>query len=177
MWRGRNSNDIHDGCVLANLSGKWFFLPSSSGNDGQETSGSERANVENIEFEYVSDLINELYPVALDCDISSFLFWESSVLEITDYIESYRRKEKRKQKQTAIDNHILADQLLKGISVIFSEENKAIEINELWDYYPGLFEEEKKQHLIEQEENEFENFKARRMKFANAYNKKFKGDD
>ena len=88
-----------------------------------------------------------------------------------------RAKEKRKQKQIAIDNHILADQLLKGISVIFSEENKAIEINELWDYYPGLFEEEKKQHLIEQEENEFENFKARRMKFANAYNKKFKGDD
>ena len=90
---------------------------------------------------------------------------------------SNRIEEKRKQKQIAIDNHILADQLLKGISVIFSEENKAIEINELWDYYPGLFEEEKKQHLIEQEENEFENFKARRMKFANAYNKKFKGDD
>lgn len=83
-----------------------------------------------------------------------------------------------KQKQIAIHNHNLADQLLRGISIIFSEEKASeSDIKQIWDYYPGLFEEEKKQHLIEQEENEFENFKARRMKFANAYNKKFKGDD
>lgn len=83
-----------------------------------------------------------------------------------------------KQKQIAIHNHNLADQLLRGISIIFSEEKASeSDIKQIWDYYPDLFEDEKKQHLIEQEENEFENFKARRMKFANAYNKKFKGDD
>ena len=170
-----DTNVIHDRCIFTNLSSKWFFLTSSSGHNGQETSGSEGANVE---YEFLTDLINELYPIALDCDISSFLFWESSVLEIGDYIESYRRKERMKQKQIAIHNHNLADQLLRGISIIFSEEKASeSDIKQIWDYYPDLFEDEKKEYYIQKEQDEFESFKARRLRFANSYNKKFKGDD
>ena len=55
--------------------------------------------------------------------------------------------------------------------------NALIALKDLLQSLYASLNEEKKQHLIEQEENEFENFKARRMKFANAYNKKFKGDD
>ena len=69
-----------------------------------------------------------------------------------------------KQKQIAIHNHNLANQLLRGISIIFSEEKASeSDIKQIWDYYPDLFEDE--------------SFKARRLRFANSYNKKFKGDD
>lgn len=84
--------------------------------------------------------------------------------------------EKIKQKQIAIHNNNLADQLLRGISVLFSEDNDSSAIKQIWDYYPELFEEEKKDYLAEKEQEEFESFKARRLKFANSYNKKFKGD-
>ena len=40
-----------------------------------------------------------------------------------------------------------------------------------------LFEDEKKEYYIQKEQDEFESFKARRLRFANSYNKKFKGDD
>lgn len=83
-----------------------------------------------------------------------------------------------KQKQIAIHNHNLADQLLRGISIIFSEERASeSDIKQIWDYYPDLFEDEKKEYYIQKEQDEFESFKARRLRFANSYNKKFKGDD
>ena len=41
----------------------------------------------------------------------------------------------------------------------------------------NLFEDEKKEYYIQKEQDEFESFKARRLRFANSYNKKFKGDD
>ena len=51
-----------------------------------------------------------------------------------------------KQKQIAIHNHNLADQLLRGISIIFSEEKASeSDIKQIWDYYPDLFEDEKKE--------------------------------
>ncbi len=98
-------------------------------------------------------------------------------MEITDYIESYRRKEERKQKQIAIHNQNLADQLLRGISAIFSEDSNNISIKEIWDYYPDLFIEEKKAYQQKQEQEEFERFKERRKQFAYQFNKKYEGDD
>ena len=75
-------------------------------------------------------------------------------------------------------HHNLADQLLRGISIIFSEEKASeSDIKQIWDYYPDLFEDEKKEYYIQKEQDEFESFKARRLRFANSYNKKFKGDD
>ena len=54
---------------------------------------------------------------------------------------------------------------------------KKKQAKQIWDYYPDLFEDEKKEYYIQKEQDEFESFKARRLRFANSYNKKFKGDD
>lgn len=81
-----------------------------------------------------------------------------------------------KQKQKAIDNQILADQLIRGFNIIMNgNENSENTMKQLWDYYPELFEEEKVFFEIKKEENDFENFKANRRKFANQYNRKFRG--
>ena len=122
-------------------------------------------------------MIDELYPMALDCGISSSLFWNSSVLEITDLMESFERTERRKQKQRAIDNYYLADQIVAGFNLVMNgNENGENTPHMLWYYYPGLFEEEKKLSKELQEQDELERVKAGRRRLANAMNKKLKGD-
>lgn len=122
-------------------------------------------------------MINELYPIALDCCISTDAFWNSSFGDIIDEIDSYRRREKFKQKQQAVHAHNLAQQIIEGINLIINGNDNQKELHGLWDYYPGLFEEEKEKHKKQQEYNEFENFKAQRRKFANYHNKKYGGGE
>lgn len=124
-------------------------------------------------------MIDELYPFALDCGISPSVFWDLSILEISDLIESHERVEIRKQKQSAVNNQILSDQIMRGINLIINGSEKTNaddQFKQLWDYYPDLFENEKKQYYTEKQESEFEVFKNRRKRFANQYNKKYKGD-
>lgn len=64
--------------------------------------------------------------MALDCGISSSLFWNSSVLEITDLMESFERTERRKQKQKAIDNYYLADQIIAGFNLIMNGNENGV---------------------------------------------------
>lgn len=123
-------------------------------------------------------MIDELYPIALDIGMSSSIFYESSIVEVVDMIDSYERREKRKQKQKAIDNQILADQIIRGFNIIMNGNGKndaESNMKMLWEYYPDLFFEEEQLYYQNKERDEFENFKASRKKFANYYNKKFKG--
>ena len=125
----------------------------------------------------MSDIINELYPIALDCCINTDAFWNSSFGDIIDEIDSYRRREKYKQKQQAIHAHNLAQQIIEGINLIVNGDDNQKELHGLWDYYPDLFEEEKEKHKKQQEYNEFENLKAQRRKFANYHNRKYGGGE
>lgn len=125
----------------------------------------------------MSDYIDELYPIALDCDISPSLFWNLSVQEVFDLISSYERKEKRKQKQIAIDNYYLSTQIIEGISLILNGDENNTSLKMVWDYYPDLFKEEEKIHNQIQEQDDLDKAKAGRRRLANAMNKKYKGDD
>lgn len=89
---------------------------------------------------------------------------------------SYHRKEKLKQKQRAIDNAILAQQIIQGIGALFSEKDSEIETKQLWDYYPEVFEDEKKLYEKQKEIDDFEKFKEKRRKFAQRHNGKIRGD-
>lgn len=89
---------------------------------------------------------------------------------------SYQRKEKLKQKQRATDNAILAQQIIQGIGALFSEKDSEIEIKQLWDYYPEIFEDEKKLYEKQKEIDDFEKFKEKRRKFAQRHNGKIRGD-
>lgn len=89
---------------------------------------------------------------------------------------SYQRKEKLKQKQRATDNAILAQQIIQGIGALFSEKDSEIEIKQLWDYYPEIFDDEKKLYEKQKEIDDFEKFKEQRRKFAQRHNIKIRGD-
>lgn len=118
-----------------------------------------------------------IYPNALDCGIDPLIFWDVSLAEIYDLIDSFNRKEILKQKQRAIDNSILADQIIRGIGMLFSEKEDNVEIKQLWDYYQKLFEEEKEAAFKQKELNELEEFKEKRRRFAYNHNKQIGADD
>ena len=80
-----------------------------------------------------------------------------------------------KQKQRAIDNSILADQIIRGIGLLFSQKEDNVEIKQIWDYYPDLFKEEKAEE--QKEINELEEFKEKRKRFAYNHNKQIGADD
>lgn len=94
--------------------------------------------------------------------------------EVLDKIESYERIEKRKMKHQAVMNSVLADQICNKISKMFDKDNE-VEIRHLWDYFPSIFESEKKLFEIEKEQDEFENFKEKRRSFAFQHNQRMKG--
>ena len=82
-----------------------------------------------------------------------------------------------KQKQRAIDNSILADQIIRGIGLLFSQKEDNVEIKQIWDYYPDLFKGEKKKAEEQKEINELEEFKEKRKRFAYNHNKQIGADD
>lgn len=94
--------------------------------------------------------------------------------EILDKIESYERKEKRNMKKQAVLDSVLADQIVNKISKMFDKDND-VENKHLWDYFPSMFESEKKLFEIEKEQEEFEMFKERRRSFAFQHNQRMKG--
>ena len=82
-----------------------------------------------------------------------------------------------KQKQRAIDNSILADQIIRGIGLLFSQKEDNVEIKQIWDYYRDLFKEEQKKAEEQKEINELEEFKEKRKRFAYNHNKQIGADD
>lgn len=51
------------------------------------------------------------------------------------------------------------------------------EFKQLWDYYPNLFDEEKREFDEQEELKELERFKEKRRAFAKVYNRKFERSD
>lgn len=67
--------------------------------------------------------------------------------------------------------------IIRGISNIFSSDNdNRPEMKQVWDYYPNLFDEDRKHYERQQEQNELEEYKIRRKKFAERFNRKRRGD-
>ena len=49
-----------------------------------------------------------------------------------------------KQKQDAINNQILADQIITALDIMLSNNGESEKhVKQIWDYYPGLFDDEK----------------------------------
>lgn len=113
----------------------------------------------------MSDLISEIYPHALDCGISPERFWNLSILEVTDIIESVQRQEKSRIKQKLMNSHFLAQDIGQYTAVAVQGSDN-VKIMELWDYFPELFLEEKK----EWQERQAAVYKAQMIDFAYRHN-------
>lgn len=103
-----------------------------------------------------------MYETALDCGIGITDFWDYSIPEIIDLIQSRGRVEvvehKRKIALSFLDYQLHRDNLnaLSGSSGVLQP----------WDFYPELFKEDKAEYDKEQYLTEVENYKMQRKKHA-----------
>lgn len=115
----------------------------------------------------------------LDMGYEPFLFWELSLAEVYDLIESYRRKQeqetekiKQQLKVDATFNAVLARQIGEYVASLFSKDARLTPLEQL---YPNLFVEELKEDegskVVEQE---LDYYKAKMDDFAFWYNARLK---
>lgn len=104
-----------------------------------------------------------MYPKALDCGISITDFWNLSVMEIFDIMESLYRKKKQEKKERLSEVFILAKSTAEHIGTYLNKENKA---GMPWDFFPELFREEKAAYEKAVEEEELEKARERRRAYA-----------
>ncbi len=101
------------------------------------------------------------------------LFWECSLLEIYDLMESYNRRKKNETKELEEQvkvqislNSVLARQIAEYVGSIF---DKKIQITPLNKLFPTLFELDE-----EEENNDMALYKAKMEEFAFRHNQKLK---
>ncbi|MFQ9672134.1 MAG: hypothetical protein ACLRZT_02010 [Clostridium paraputrificum] len=101
------------------------------------------------------------------------LFWECSLLEIYDLMESYNRRKKNETKELEEQvkvqislNSVLARQIAEYVGSIL---DKKIQITPLNKLFPTLFELDE-----EEENNDMALYKAKMEEFAFRHNQKLK---
>ncbi len=107
------------------------------------------------------------------------MFWELSLAEVYDLIESYRRKQeqetekiKQQLKVDAVFNATLARQIGEYVASLFSKDARLTPLEQL---YPNLFADELKE--VEESsaiEQELDYYKAKMDDFAFWYNARLK---
>ena len=117
-----------------------------------------------------------MYPIFLDLGYTPQFFWDISLQEIYELIESKNRirkieeeKEKNDLKTRIIINSILARQIAENVSCLFSKDTK---VSNVYELMPELFKEELEQLRKEQAEEQWKLHKARFMMFSEEHNRK-----
>lgn len=108
-------------------------------------------------------IAGDLFESAMDCGMSSDLYWNSSPDEIHDYIASYHRRTVEAKKEE-VSGWIHQAHLIGEASPMAAKT----EATKPWDIFPELFKQEKKQF----EKREFDNAMARRRQAAQAWNER-----
>lgn len=98
-------------------------------------------------------------------------FWDLTVLEIRDIIESYNRVTIQKQKEKIIESYRLSQMIANNVSMLLSKDAKPLEV---WDYAPELFENEREQVEQARLTQELRLHKERMRMFAESHNRKLK---
>lgn len=116
-----------------------------------------------------------MYPIFLDIGHSPSLFWESSLDEIYDFIDSYKRQEEKRQKEReakikdeAAIMYNLAMQIGEVMSQVLHPQDGWQRLK-LSDYYPELFEDVESKE--QQAKDELALHKARMDEFAFRHNR------
>ena len=116
--------------------------------------------------------------MALDCGVPADAYWDLTLREVVDIIESGERK--RKEEISRL--FTLADAISSRVGFIFSDPKKrnSSDIIQPWDCYPELFKDEKAKAYGEDEDEEsniadpeLEAYKARMAIGIARWNKRF----
>ena len=98
-------------------------------------------------------------------------FWDLTVLEIREMIESYNRVTIQKQKEKIVESYRLSQMIANNVSLLLSKDAKPLEV---LDYAPELFQEEREQVERARQEQEMRMHKERMRAFAESHNRKMK---
>jgi len=98
-------------------------------------------------------------------------FWDLTILEIRDMIESHNRVTIQKQKEKIVESYRLSQMIANNVSLLLSKEAKPLDV---WDYAPDLFQEERNQVEKARQEQEMRMHKERMRAFAESHNLKMK---
>ncbi len=102
-------------------------------------------------------------------------FWELSLQEAYDVLTAHAKKQREAMKAEVLMKYTQSIQIAECVAKTKDIKNE-ITLKNIWDYYPSLFEDEKQLYQKRQEEQEFQNYKQRRMDFARMHNARFGGD-
>ena len=119
-----------------------------------------------------------MYPNFLDLGYTPSFFWDLSLQDVYDLIESKHRlrkieaeKENYELKIQLIANSVLARQIAENVACIFSKDAKVTDIYELM---PELFAKEREEAQNKIAENQWKLHKARFMAFSEEHNNRRK---
>ena len=107
----------------------------------------------------------------LDIGGEPLVFWDLTVLEIRDLIESYNRVRIQERKEKIIDSYRLSQMIANNVSLLLSKDAKPLEV---WDYAPELFQDEREQVEKARLAQELRLHQERMRMFAESHNRKFK---
>ena len=98
-------------------------------------------------------------------------FWDLTVLEIREMIESYNRVKIQERKEKIIDSYRLSQMISNHVSLLLSKDAKVFEF---WEYAPELFAEEQQAVEQERQRQAFLLHKERMRECAERHNRKRK---
>lgn len=119
----------------------------------------------------ITDTIENLYMPAVDAGMDIDIFWNSTIQEITDYMDSRLRIRAQDRKERIINLFLLANLCAERDPMT---DKKQIEMTMPWDWYPELFQEEKRQYQLQAEQEKMEEYKERRKRYVQEFNAKRK---
>ncbi|RZT02902.1 hypothetical protein [Cuneatibacter caecimuris] len=100
-----------------------------------------------------------------------------SIGEVKDYLDAWTASQRRQfREQIMIQNYAVVD-LSQRIGAMFAEKGQKQEILHLWDFFPDLFDAERKQFEDGQKDEELERFKADRARFVQRHNERWKNQE
>ena len=118
---------------------------------------------------FLTDLISQLYYKALDCEINPDQFWNLTIQENTDLIDSFERRKLAETKQNLLSKHFLAKDIGQFIALSIHGKDE-IEIMEIWDFFPELFGDMKEEAEQRKQKQQMELYKAQMLDYVYRHN-------
>lgn len=115
-----------------------------------------------------------MYPVAIDCGVSVERYWDLTLIEIKDILDSYERTQKRRKKEKVEELFILAEVTANRILNGLNGKSSYSDYVQPHHYYPDLFENVDELIEKKKEEEELQRYKEDMKARADAWNKRFR---
>lgn len=114
----------------------------------------------------------------MDSGVTPERFWELSIAEIIDSIETSERKELNDFKIRATEEFVLANAISSRIAYLFNDPKKRrkTDILEVWDVWPDLFNDEREATKKAEERKALAIHKQQMEAYAARWNAKRKKD-